>query len=327
LKYELKKRGEPLWCFCRENQKTLALICAATVLIAVLQAVSISLHNRCYIKGKHGSLTAVRMEDGEDFSSVPLRIEAEKDGVKTRLDVILSFDEGVTVEKAPQEDPEAALKSELKELVRQLEDSKAPVIKLPARLEDGTKLFWSGGKTSSIPAILLLLPLSAAALYQNSREKEKTKARQKKDGILQGLPGFNNQLLLLLNSGLIFNDAFERIASGYEKRTETYLGKVILEIRRQSQETGSSLTSLMSQYSKDLGIREFSRMAAIVADNQYKGVNLSDKLESESELLWNQRKKLAEERGRVAETKLAFPLAILLLVLILITAAPAILQM
>jgi len=44
-------------------------------------------------------------------------------------------------------------------------------------------------------------------------------------------------------------------------------------------------------------------------------------------LLWEQRKKLAEERGRAAETKMAFPLAILLLVLILITAAPAMLQM
>ena len=68
-------------------------------------------------------------------------------------------------------------------------------------------------------------------------------------------------------------------------------------------------------------------MINIITDNQFKGVDLSDKLESERDLLWEQRKKLAEERGRAAETKMAFPLAILLLVLILITAAPAMLQM
>ena len=89
---------------------------------------------------------------------------------------------------------------------------------------------------------------SVAALYQNSREKEKAKRRRRRDGILRGLPGFNNQLLLLLNSGLIFNDAFLRIAEGYENRTESPLGQVILEIRRQSEETGSSLTALMSRY-------------------------------------------------------------------------------
>ena len=54
---------------------------------------------------------------------------------------------------------------------------------------------------------------------------------------------------------------------------------------------------------------------------------MTEKLESESDILWTQRKKIAEEKGRIAETKLTFPLALLLLVLILITAAPAIMEM
>ena len=106
-----------------------------------------------------------------------------------------------------------------------------------------------------------------------------------------------------------------------------YLGTVILDIKKYSAETGISLIALMEQYGKKLGVREFSRMTGIIADNQYKGIDLTEKLESESDLLWNQRKKLAEERGRAAETKLAFPLAMLLMVLIVITAAPAVLQM
>ena len=96
---------------------------------------------------------------------------------------------------------------------------------------------------------------------------------------------------------------------------------------RRSQETGSSLIAAMESYAKTLGIREFSRLTAILADNQYKGVDLTDKLAAESDMLWEQRKKTAEEKGKAAETKLSFPLAVLLLVLILVAAAPAMLQM
>ncbi len=43
--------------------------------------------------------------------------------------------------------------------------------------------------------------------------------------------------------------------------------------------------------------------------------------------MWIGRKKKAEEKGKLAETKLTFPLMILLLVLIMITVAPALLGM
>ena len=54
-----------------------------------------------------------------------------------------------------------------------------------------------------------------------------------------------------------------------------------------------------------------------------KGADFSEKLKKENELLWFSRKQHAEEQGRLAETKLTMPLMILLLVLIMITIAPA----
>ena len=142
------------------------------------------------------------------------------------------------------------------------------------------------------------------------------------------MPGFNNQLLLLLNSGLIFYDAFGRIAEGYERRQDekTFFTEMIAEIKKKSTLAGNSLVAVLDDYGKRLAIKEFTRITSIITDNQYKGVNLTEKLESESDILWTQRKKIAEEKGRIAETKLTFPLALLLLVLILITAAPAIME-
>ena len=160
------------------------------------------------------------------------------------------------------------------------------------------------------------------------REKEKVERKRIRDGILRELPAFSGQLLLLLNSGMIFSDAFARIEDGYRKgRRQSPFAQEVIWIRRQAEETGKSLVAVMQTRAASLRLREFSRIAAMISDSQYKGVDLSDKLESERLLLWEQRKKLAEAKGKAAETKLAFPLALLLLVLILITAAPAILQM
>ena len=64
----------------------------------------------------------------------------------------------------------------------------------------------------------------------------------------------------------------------------------------------------------------------MISDNWNKGTALAEKLESENEILWNSRKKIAEEKGKLAETKLTFPLMILLIVLIMIVIAPALME-
>ena len=88
MKCELKKRMKPLLCFCRDNRRTLALLLGAVVLIAALQTAGLASRSSSYIKSKNGKVTAVRIQDPEEGISIPLRIEAEKDGVRTTLDVI-----------------------------------------------------------------------------------------------------------------------------------------------------------------------------------------------------------------------------------------------
>lgn len=315
--------------FCRNNRKTVILICISVLLIGGLNLYSTAARNRYYLQGKEG-IEALKLPEQEPGTSLPLTVEAEKDGVKTRLEVIFSLG-AKTAQKersGEKKDPEKELQSQIKALIRNLENQESLLIQLPKKTESGIQLTWKNGASSSLPAIVLLLPLCLFFLYRSQREREKSAIKAEKNGILSQLPGFNNQLLLLLSSGLIFHDAFERIARGYEERAEPGpLGQTVLTVYREALETGSSLPAVLDIWSKKMGIREFARLVNIITDNQYKGVNLSEKLESESEILWNQRKKLAEERGKAAETKLSFPLAVLLLVLILVTASPAILEM
>jgi hypothetical protein len=44
-------------------------------------------------------------------------------------------------------------------------------------------------------------------------------------------------------------------------------------------------------------------------------------------MLWLSRKRSSEERGRLAETKLTLPLTVFLLVLVVVTVSPALLEL
>ena len=151
--------------------------------------------------------------------------------------------------------------------------------------------------------------------------------RERTASIERELPAFNDQLVLLLGSGLILREAFRRIAEGYRvKKVRTYFEDRIVKIWEETENGVSDFVNVLTRTSDDIGVSEFSRIAGVIRDNQLRGFDISGKLAAESEILWDLRKKNAEERGRLAETKLTMPLAILLIVLVLVTAAPAIIQ-
>ncbi len=147
-----------------------------------------------------------------------------------------------------------------------------------------------------------------------------------------------NKLVLLLNAGLVVSTAFSKIVEDYqtfhrgEKQQENMKNKRCLydelcEIQKKVDQSNASLIRELKEFSQRSGVRELVRLTAVISDNWNKGSMLAEKLEGESELLWVSRKKRAEEKGRLAETKLTFPLMILLIVLIMVTIAPAMMEM
>ena len=161
--------------------------------------------------------------------------------------------------------------------------------------------------------------------------------RDAKESIQRDLPEFINKLVLLLNAGLVVSAAFAKITRDYEafyhggnpekRRKKRYLYEVLLEMERKVERSNTSLIGELRDFSQRCGVREMVRLTAIISDNWNKGSTLAEKLEAEGGLLWTTRKKRAEEKGRLAETKLTFPLMILLIVLIVITIAPAMMEM
>ncbi len=161
----------------------------------------------------------------------------------------------------------------------------------------------------------------------NSKKKDEEKNRKE---IQKELPSFINQMLLLLSSGLVLQQVFQRIATDYgsmEKDRENYFTKSFHTIYENSKKTGESFITVFYEFSKGARVKELSRLAGILADSRDKGTLLWDKLAKEGEEMWAQRKQSILKEIKLAESKMSFPLGMLLLSLIIITAAPAMLQM
>lgn len=69
------------------------------------------------------------------------------------------------------------------------------------------------------------------------------------------------------------------------------------------------------------------RFSAIIEDNIGKGNALAEKLETEGNLFREKEKKSVQEKMRMIDSKLTLPLILMLFSLVLVTVAPAMMQM
>ena len=224
------------------------------------------------------------------------------------------------------------LRIRVDELVTQINDSEnSEGVYLPEKYNDEIAIIWhkeDGGFNRELLAGLILM-MAMVYLQRYSAIKKQTKSR--KESIIREFPNFINKFILLLNAGLVVSSAFKKISLDYECygncKSKKPLYEDLVKIQERIHSTHAPLAGELRKYAEVSEIRELMRFSAIVSDNLDKGSSLADKLEAEGDLLWHNRKKTAEEQGRLAETKMVLPLMLLLLVLILITISPVLITM
>lgn len=143
------------------------------------------------------------------------------------------------------------------------------------------------------------------------------------------LPGFINQLLLLLDSGLILDDAFIRIAKEYDRlpeRERNVFTDKIAEIATDAGKSGTGPVTGFYRFAMGRNIRELTKTANYLNENRNRGTELWESLSELAEDLWEERKRLCLIRIKRSELRMSFPLAIMLISLILMTSAPALMQ-
>lgn len=230
----------------------------------------------------------------------------------------------------PEKSEEETIETEIRQLISGLNaDTSSQKLSLPQELKEGQKLTWRKVEDSNTVLYIMAALAAALFLYKTRFYRVEREERRARESIIRELPEFINKIVLLLNAGSVLNAAFMKAMDDYEKSggKGSYFYGQMEQINRSIQEANGSLHEELQAFAKRSRVKELMRVTNIITDNISKGADLSDKLKRENDLLWFSRKQNAEEKGRLAETKMTMPLVILLMVLILITIAPAMMNL
>jgi len=169
-----------------------------------------------------------------------------------------------------------------------------------------------------------------ALLFKSRFDESGQDGEKERKAILRGLPRFCNQLWLMMNAGMILSDAFEQIKLSYEaygSENRGFFEEKLVEIAEENGDHRKSTAVVISEFAEKYNVKELIRIATILVENERRGSDVIENLSRESRYLWDDRKIVAREYGKMIDTKMAYPLGLLLILLIVITMAPALLGM
>ena len=202
---------------------------------------------------------------------------------------------------------------------------------MPKELDSGEKISWYSRKRhdSNIYVIPIIYIFILIFLILEPIKKKKDESSELRKEIVRGLPRFTNQMLLMLNSGMILSDAINKICETYElipEDSRTFFEKALLKTREMNTDSRISTAMMMNEFASEYEIKELIRLSSIISENEKRGSDIIKKLSDESRFLWEERKIIAKEKGKMIDTKMAMPLGLLLILLIVITMAPALIS-
>ena len=326
----------------KAKKSIIAVLAAGVLLAAADMAFSVQGQSAGIVESG-GSIYIVRPAEDQDPDHLVLRAEVS-DGdkvIEKKIDLTMDpYEKESSEEKQDDGDGEAAgkrnreaVEMELRGIASELNSDKAvKKVKLPDSLASGEKISWEVEDKSGSNgiAIMAVTVLTAFCIYKKRFSVLEQQRRLQRESVMRQLPEFVNRLVLLLNAGLVLTSAFEKsVEESFveDSKGDDYFYGKLREIYVLCTTTNASMHVEFRKMAKESGIRELTRVSNIISDNIRKGVELTGKLQAESELLWISRKKSCEEKGRLAETKLTLPLMIFLMVLIIITVAPALMEL
>ena len=326
----------------KARKSIIAVLAAGALLIATDMVLS-SQGQSAGIVESGGSIYIVRPAEDQNPGHLVLKAEVS-DGdkvIEKKIDLTMDpYEKESSEEKQDDGDGEAAgkrnreaVEMELRGIASELNSDKAvKKVKLPDSLASGEQISWEVEDKSGSNgiAIMAVTVLTAFCIYKKRFSVLEQQRRLQRESVMRQLPEFVNRLVLLLNAGLVLTSAFEKsVEESFveDSKGDDYFYGKLREIYVLCTTTNASMHVEFRKMAKESGIRELMRVSNIIRDNIRKGVKLTGKLQAESELLWISRKKSCEEKGRLAETKLTLPLMIFLMVLIIITAAPALMEL
>lgn len=286
-----------------------------------------------------GSITGIRRHSvtSAERYDVTVTVGAGADRIERNVTIDLKGSTGAGSEElsaaTAADRHDAEIDAEIDRMLIEIEYSDGEDVELPSALADGTPVTWKARKQQDrtglifIPVMYIALVMIIIKSGMDSQTDGEALARKE---IMKGLPRFCNQLFLMMNAGMILSDAFETICASYAeygRENMTVFERELSELCEESDGHRISTATLISEYAARHNVKEMVRIATILTENERRGSDVIESLSRESKYLWDDRKIVARESGKMIDMKMSWPLGMLLILLIVITMAPALLSM
>ena len=333
------KAAKTKYRMIRQDKKLMSgiyMVTLVTALLVLALVIKGPEESGSLIADDSGNVTGISRKntDRSERYDLSLRIKDGKEIIEKDVTLTLQAErEGSSVLKMSEKDErEVSVEAGINSVISEIEYSKGSTIDLPSSLPDGTEISWSASEKKDNSMMLIIAAVYTgliALMIAGTAGKDKT-ADQMRKSILRGLPRFCNQLFLMMNAGLILSDAFDTITGSYGMYDGKDLSAFEKELAALGEATDGhrrSTAEVINEYAVKHDVKELIRIASILTENEKRGSDVIESLARESRYLWDERKTVARESGKMIDTKMAYPLGLLLILLIVITMAPALLGM
>ncbi len=313
------------------NRSNIYLIFILIVLACVAIMRSVAGDSETYSIGENGSVSNINIADGEIVHSFDISLTQGDSTFNTEVELKFSIPANdVVQEHSGEVNNSDLLVEKIDEMIFEIENSIGEEVFLPQKLGDDIDVFWSVKKDYSYIWVIIFLFIMVILHNIDKKNKVKKIEIKKRESLLYALPDFVNKIVLLSNAGMTLQDTINSVISGYSMQKDSQKNMLLDEIvmiAGESKDKNTNMFVLFNEYARKSGVRELSRIANMLLESFYLGTDLISKIEREREMLWSVRMKAVKSKGKLAESKLLIPLSMLLVTLIVVTMAPAMLQL
>lgn len=238
-----------------------------------------------------------------------------------------------TVVKPPLLTGEEKRQKEFLELVKKEDERQitSEHMELPRSFQ-GKPLAYQSSRSSSFWPMAVLGAAGAFLLKAKEKSDAKQKETRRRQQMLLDYSEVLSRLIIFLGAGMSIRTAWDKIAVEYQQMVETgrrktrYVYEEMYETSCQMK-GGVAEGRAFSEFGRRCGLQQYMKLAGLLEQNRKNGSrNLRDTLKIEMGEAFEQRKHQARRLGEEAGTKLLLPLFMMLAVVMIMIAVPALME-